>query len=249
MRRTKNTAMVLCSLLGSIGLFQASAQASVMHTLSGLSSVGTPVSFQAELSIVANTLTVKLSNLSSATSIAPNDVLSSYYFDIVNNASVRPTLTYVSAVGNVWLTNKNAADTLQTAGANLKALNSGDNTWQFKATNPALAPFMGFGLGTVGNGNLFPSNAFNGNITGGMDYSIYAGDVTTSNLHNRLLVKGPITFTFTGVSGFTESDISANAAFGMGTAPDSFLTNVPEPASLSLLSLGAMGLLRRRSQR
>ena len=220
----------------------APSGASVIQTVSGLSSVDNPVSFKAELAIAGDTLTVTLYNTSTVGSSAPNDLLCSYYFDIINSGSGRPTLTYVSAAGDVWLTDKKSADVLHTAGANLKAVNADDHTWQFKTFDTAENPFLGFGLGTVGNSNL--TNNFNGNIVDGMDYSIYAGDVTTQNLDDRLLVKGPVTFTFSGVSGFSEADISSSFVFGLGTAPDSLM---PEPGTLLLLAVGGvMALLRRK---
>ncbi len=225
----------------ALGVVPGPVHASVIQTASGLSSVGTPVSLKAELAITGDTLTVTLENTSTVGSSAPNDLLSSYCFDIINSESVRPALTYVSATGDVWLAHESLADVLQTASADLKAVNAEDYTWQFKTFNAALTPFLGFGLGTVGNSTL--TNSFNGNIVGGMDYSIYTGDVTTSNLQERLLVKGPVTFTFSGVSGFFESDISSSFVFGLGTAPD---TLIPEPATMALLALGGLALLKRK---
>jgi hypothetical protein len=225
------------------GLSIAPAQATVIHTWSGLSSAGVPVSFEANLTILGNTLTVNLLNNSPVHSQNPNDLLASYYFDIICN-NVRPTLTYSSAAGDVWLTDKNNPDSLVAANANLKAVIAGDFTWQFKNMNPALAPFLGFGIGTVGNMNLAPNN-FMGNIVDGMDYSIYKGDVTTSNLHNRRLVKDQAKYVFSGVSGCTEADIVTATAFGLGTAPDS-LQYSPEPATLALLAFGGLVLMRRR---
>lgn len=211
------------------------AHASVILSSSGLSSANVPITFQATLTISGNNLAIQLANNSPGSSLNPADVIGSFYFDIVNNVNARPTLTYTGATGDVYLGNSSGPDTLQTASANLKAVNAGDNTWQFKTMNSALTPSLGFGIGTVGNSNL--TNSFNGNIVGNIDYAIYTGDVTTSNLNNRLLVKDTATFNFTGVAGFTESDISRNFAFGLGTAPDSFLTT-PEPSAALLFILG-----------
>lgn len=235
---TLRAATLLAASILAFG-FTSQSNAGVILMGSGLSSANVPVAFKAELSISGNNLTIQLTNESPGSSLNPADVIGSFYFDIVNGSNVRPTLTYTGATGDVYLGDKNNPDPLQTAGANLMAVNPGDNTWQFKTMNPALVPFLGFGLGTVGNSSL--TNSFNGNIVGNIDYSIYKGEVTTANLNNRLLVKETATFNFTGVSGFTEDDISRNFAFGLGTAPDSFLT--PEPSTALLLVLGLFAQL------
>lgn len=239
-------AVIAYASLMLVLLIQAPSDGSVILIGSGLSSANVPVEFKAELAISGNNLTIQLTNQSPGSSLNPADVIGSFYFDIVNNMNARPTLTYTGATGDVYLGNSSGPDALQTAGANLMAVNSGDNTWQFKAMNAALTPFLGFGIGTVGNSNL--TNSFNGNIVGNIDYSIYKGDVTTSNLNNRLLVKETATFNFTGVNGFTENDISRNFAFGLGTAPDSFLTT-PEPSTALLIFIATCAhlvCLRRR---
>lgn len=222
------------------------SSAAVVQTVTGTSSAGVPFEFEASFSISGNLLTITLCNNSSTHSQNPNDLLSSFYFDVVNGLNQRPTLTYVSAVGDVWLTDRDAADTLSQANADLRAVDPNDHTWQFRTMSAASAPFLGFGIGTVGNSNLSP-NGFNGNIVGGMDYSIYAGDVTTSNLDDRLLVKECATFVFSGVSGFSEADISGASAFGLGTAPDS-VVYVPAPMGAGLLGLGMLAAARRRSR-
>ena len=88
---------------------------------------------------------------------------------------------------------------------------------------------------------------------GAIDYTIYKGEITTSNLDGKLLVKNTATFNFTGVSGFTEADIQLASAFGLGTAPDSFLTtSAPEPSSGVLLAIGlatSLGISRRSPQK
>jgi hypothetical protein len=234
------------------------AYATITFTASGDSSSGVPVSFKASLAISGNTLTVQLFNTSTQ-SKAPNGLLSSFFFDVVKGVNTRPTLTYVSAVGDVYLTSKLNPDTLQTANKNLIALNSNDDTWQYRSLTATSNPYYGFGIGTVGN-NDFGGNGFSGNIVGGMDYSIYAGDVDTQNLSGPdgcYLVKGKATFTFSGVSGFTESDIAHKATFGLGTAPDSLLpgvSTVPEPTTmlagvLLLLPFGASTLRKLRKDR
>lgn len=197
------------------------------------------------MSIVGDNLTIQLCNTSSQASLNPNDLLASFYFDIVGPGNTRPTLNYVSSNGDVWLADRDNPDTLVGPNANLRALVAGDHTWQFKTMNASVTPFAGFGIGTVGNNNLTPNN-FNGNITGGINYSIYAGDITTSNLNGQLLVKDCATFVFSGLTGFNESHISPIVHFGLGTAPDSLLTTIPAPGAAMLLGLGGLAAARRR---
>ena len=243
----RRTAMVITVALAAAGLRADPARAVVVHTASGLSSAGVPVTCEAHLMIVGDVLTVVFYNTSPVHTQNPADLCASYYFDIYNGANVRPVLVYQSATGDVWRAHRFSTDTLETMDADLKATEPFDRTWQFKSMNPAFAPFMGFGVGTVGNSAIGPNN-FNGNIVGNMDYALYAGDVTTANLDGRPLVKDHITFTFTGVMGFTENDIRPNFAIGLGTGPDGFL--VPEPATvIPLVVLLAMTVTRRRRRR
>lgn len=230
-------------LLGSI---IPPADASVVHSASGTSAKGVPVTFEAELTIVGDVLTVILTNDSPVATLNPDDVLGSYYFDILDDLSNRPSLTYLSATGDLYLPDKNGPDLLLALDADIQAIVPGDDSWQFRDMDASQTPSLGFGLGTVGNNGLSP-NGFMGNIVDGIDYSIYKGDITTANLHNKALVKDTATFTFSGLTGFTEDDISPAFAFGLGTAPDSLLT--PEPASALLLAAGALCLLRRKRVR
>ena len=216
-----------------------SAQASIIFSAEGTSGVGTIVKFKAELSISGDDLTVELTNESTEGAIAPDDLLSSFYFDIWDG-STRPTLTYVGATGDVWLADKDNPDTLQTTDADILADSAGDDTWQFRTMDETAAPLLGFGIGSVGNNNLAPNN-FQGNIVDGMDYSIYAGELTTQNLDNKLFVKDTATFTFAGLTDFDEGDIASEFAFGLGTAPDSLI--VPEPSIVLLLSIGIVGVV------
>ena len=112
------------------GLAAESTRASIIHSVSGISSAGVPVSFEAVLSISGDTLTVTLTNTSITASLNPNDVLGSYYFDIARGINQRPALSYSSAIGDVMLADKNAADTMFEAAADLMAVNAGDYTWQ-----------------------------------------------------------------------------------------------------------------------
>lgn len=241
--RRQCIALRLCVLLGAVGLLVQPAAATLSFVAEGVSAKGVDVRFQADLTIAGDILTIELLNDSPVDSLNPDDLLASFYFDIVNAEGDRPTLTYETAVGDTYKGVKNGPDTMLEAAADLTATQAGDGSWQFKVFDPDFVPNLGFGIGTVGNSNLSP-NGFDGNIVGSADYGIYKGDITTQPLSNPdRLVKGGAVFTFSGLSGFTEVDIASEYAFGLGTAPDSLLT--PEPATLVLLGLGGL-LLRRR---
>ena len=240
------TLWALVVVLGVIYLPARSAHGALFE-VSGKSSEGVDVAFSAELTISGDTPAIVLANSSPGPSLNPADILGSFYFDIVNDDGGRPTLTYASAIGDVYLGDKDNPDVLWSENADLMALAPGDDTWQFQTMDASQDPFLGFGIGTVGNSGLSPNN-FQGNIVDGMDYSIYAGDITTANMDNDLFVRDTATFTFDGLTGFTEADIVPRVVFGLGTAPDSYLVAVPLPAAalLGMLGLGAAGLKLRK---
>jgi len=235
---------------------------------SGTSAAGNPVQFQADLSITSGTLTIDLFNTSPVDSTAAADVLSSFYFDIVDGTS-RPSPKYDSAAGKVWKVISNALDEpfnykppLAAGGtgtytfadgvwphpphadSDLKATKAGDQTWQFRSLDPLAAPFLGFGIGTVGNSG-FPGNGFTPSIVGNgstmIAFSIYKnGNVTpVGNLKNEYLVHNHARFTFTNLGPFKESHIVPRVVFGLGTGPDSVIVAVPEPSGLLLAAFAA----------
>ena len=223
------------------------------------------VRFTADLTISGNNLTVVLTNDSlnhtngPSHSRNPNDLLSSFYFDIFDGTS-RPTLTYAGATGNVCLFMNAAIDNCAvtqepgdgSSEADLRAVVNNDDGWQLKQNLTLVmsgAPLT-FGIGTAGNNSMTP-NGFMGNIVDGIDYAIYAGTTGTAteggapSLNGSYLVHNTATFTFTGVSGFTEADIGPKALFGLGTQPDSTRL-VPEPSTGLMLAVGLLGLAYRR---
>lgn len=237
--------LLLIFIVGVLVVFSVqSAHATVIFLALGTSAEDVAVAFEARLTISGDDLTVILTNKSPVDSQSPADVLGSFYFDILKSSGVRPTLTYFSATGNTYKGVKNGADALVKAGEDLRAFVKNDDSWQFKSFNAASNPFLGFGIGTVGNSAMSP-NSFNGNIVGNANFMIYKGEITTQPLVNpSCLVKDTATFVFTGLTGFTEGDIVNRFAFGLGTAPDSLL--VPEPATICLLGLGGLAMVRRR---
>jgi hypothetical protein len=245
-----------CCAVLALGLLPAGAGA-VSFTFEGTTpDTLVDVRFTADLSISGDILTLVLGNDSlnhingASPSLNPNDLLTSFYFDIVDGFNNRPALVYATAVGDVCLTDMDVADdcTDTTNEADLRAFIAGDDTWQF---NSGMSLLLGtdtltFGVGTAGNNSLSP-NGFMGNVVDGFDYGLYAGDATTANLDNDLLTTGTITFTWSGATGFTDADIADEVVFGLGTQPDS-TGLVPEPSTGLLLGAGLLGLARRRSR-
>ena len=220
------------------------------------------VSAQATLSISGSTLSLVLANTSASNTTDPADALGSFYFDIAKGG-LRPTLAYQSANGPLYKLLKDAPDQAYyytpparaggsgtfTPGAgtsDLRALKDGDGTWQFKTMNATTMPFLGFGIGTVGNAG-FPGNGFDTDLVGKgnsmINFSIYhGGDIQPNgNLKDAYLLKnsGTFTFTFTGTNHWTEADIRREAVFGFGTAPDGRIVVAPEPSASALALLGA----------
>lgn len=236
-------------------LLPASAQATTSFVFEGTTpDTLVDVRFIADLTITGDILTIVLTNDSlnhvngASPSMNPNDILSSFYFDIFDG-SLRPTMTWVSATGDVYNGVLGASnDTVVQLGADLIADSGGaglTHLWDFRdsLTYTPGTELLTFGIGAAGNNSLSP-NGFSGAITDGVDQGIYAGDVTTNNLTLQL-VSGLATFTFSGLTGYTEADISNEVMFGLGTQPDS-TAFVPEPGTALLIGLGLCGLAFRR---
>ncbi len=159
----------------------------------------------------------------------------------MDDNGIRPTLSYSSAIGSLYKADKKRI--LLEEDTNLKASKK-DGGWEFKKHNVAPDSFMSFGINANGNKKKGPKNAK-------ANYAICTGDISKRSLAKLgAMVKDHATFTFTGLTGFTNADIQSSAAFGYGTAPDSFLLSDsfinPEPASVCLLAVGGFMLRRKR---
>ena len=231
--------------------------------VSGTSAAGNPVSFTATFTTAGDTLSLTLANTSTTPTSAPADVLSSFYFDLLQNG-VRPKLAYAAASGLVYEVLRDEADRfvpgrLPGGATDLRALTKDAGTWQFRAMNPGFPPGLGFGIGTVGNsniGSLVPGSTqtFDGPVVRGTAprsminlgiYSTGTGTATDINpvpgLDGARLVRTEAVFSFTSdkdLDSLTTTWVQGNVTFGFGTNPDSVL--LPEPASLSIASLGGL---------
>ena len=227
---------------------------------SGTSAAGNAVSFMATFTTSGSTLALTLVNTSLVPTRASDDVLGSFYFDVLQNG-MRPTnLTYAAAAGQVYEVRRNAPDSyvpgsLPGGATDLRALTKDAGTWQFRTMNPGFEPGLGFGIGTVGNSTLSPNN-FDPKFVDQADYTIYStgtrSDINpVGNLVDRLLVRGTASFQFNGLDPCRPVEIVDRFVFGLGTSPDSIIVTVPEPKGLAFVMPGLLAavlarLIRRR---
>lgn len=253
----------------AVSAFARHADAGLIFPVSG-SAAGSPVSFLATMTIAGDTLTVQLDNTSPVATSAAAQVLTSFYFDILSGTS-RPTLNYTGGSGFLYLVRSGTTDlpylyTPQTftpgsgTASDLRALNNGDQSWQFRVMTAASAPNLGFGIGTAANSTLSP-NGFTPAIVGQgntmINFGIYrGGDIEpTGVLDGRYLVRNSATFTFTGVTGYSESNIVDKVVFGLGTTPDgTFTVSLAEPGTWTMVAPAAVAVavgaaVRRRRRR
>lgn len=220
----------------------------------GTSAAGNAVSFMATFTTSGSTLSLTLVNTSLVPTRASDDVLGSFYFDVLQNG-MRPTLTYAAAVGQVYEVRRNAPDrfvpgSLPGGATDLRALTKDAGTWQFRTMNPGFPPGLGFGIGTVGNSALKPNN-FDPKIVDQADYTIYSTGTRSDidpvgNLAGRLLVRGTASFQFTGLNPTRPIEIVDKFAFGLGTSPDSIILAVPEPTAAAFVVSGLLAALLTR---
>ena len=219
---------------------------------SGTSAAGNPVSFRATFTVSGSNLSVVLTNTSLVPTQATDDVLSSFYFDVLQ-CGVRPHLQATAASGLVYKVVKGGSDVFAPGGlpggaTDLRAIAAGAGTWQFRTMDAARPPLLGFGIGTVGNSVLSPNN-FNPKIVNQADYALYSTGKGTDidpvgNLVGRLLVRGTAAFTFTGLDPKLPVCITDKFVFGLGTSPDStIVVSLPEPAAAALLVPGTLLVL------
>ena len=243
----KQTQAILVGLL-VLALSAAVARADLFEW-EGNSVEGTPIHVTADLSITGDELTINLANISGSSSLHPADVFTSFYFDLTKDVSgtiSRPSLLSFSGLGELYEGVVGLSNDIPVGGPGADDITS---LWLARADmDVTKTPFLGLGIGTVGNSDLGPNN-FPG--LGGLSAGIYAGEITTRNLTTNPatpLVKGLATFTlaFEDLSGYT---IGHRAAFGFGTAPDSIevaVAPVPGAALLCLLGLGVAGIRLRK---
>ena len=222
---------VLIFALGSVNL--ARADQFFQTTAGAVDTAGDPVAATANFSLSGTTLTLTLIN----TQTGMKDV--------------------GQALTDIFFTLSSGTATLSSqAGQLINVAADGS------ITNIAGTPAWGFGAATVNSINGFeacvicqggptssatPSEGILGPVSGDGKYDNANSSIAANGPHNPFIDQNGLILKFTVGSGVTVD----NVLFSFGTTPGDNV-GVPEPASLSLLGAGLLGLgikLRRRSKR
>ena len=225
---------------------QASAET---YTGTGTATDGgsSTVSAKAVFSVSGGTLTIVLTNISSSATPRPGATLTGIGFSITGSSpALDLSTTALTSGSKIWTssTSSNVTDALA-------------GSWTDKVDSSPPSGIK-YGVATTGaNGN------FNGNgiELGGSDpdYGIAAAGSFPGGFggspNQYPYIQDSLTFTFSGATGLDLSKLT-NVQFFFGTNGDYFAGKpdaVPEPSTLAIAGLGALGLigygLRRRRVR
>lgn len=242
---------------------RADASVTFSNTANGLSA-------SAMFTISGNTLTILLTNTDAASGTgAPKDaanVLSGLFFNLGSTTFTPVSATLPAGSSIIQTSNcdvNNCVGKTDVGGEWSYA--SGGASW-LSGTNQGIAS-AGYLNNNTSSGNFGTSatNYQSPAALDGIEFGIvpdgWAPFSGNGGLDNNALIEGSVQFVLNGVAGLTDADIK-NVYFTYGTAAGegtlvgttsgsqttsggASTGNVPEPALLSLLGLGALGIARR----
>jgi hypothetical protein len=130
---------------------------------------------------------------------------------------------------------------------------AGENSWNFSNAQNVGAGYTNFIPGAVGASLQFGATSFTGGATGLVStflLSITGSDLGVTNVFGQhgptesAYLNGTLWF---GSVGPNAPDFGSSASYGTwGDLPVITINTIPEPASLGLLAIGALALIRRR---
>jgi len=195
-----------------------------------------------DFSVSGNTLTIVLTNTTSGpVTQDQGNALTGIGFSITGSApSLSLSTIALTSGSDIWTS---------TSSHNTSNALSGSWTSQV-ASSPAPATGIQYGVATTGaNGNFNGGSISRGNAS--PDYGIISGPGSSVSGSKFPFIENSLTFTLSGASGLDLSKLS-NFRFFFGTDGGNLTTPqsvAPEPSSLGIAALGALGMLcyaRRR---
>lgn len=230
--KTKRLFIALAALV-----VPAASMAAVTFTATG-TDAGYNLAAKAVFSYSAGVLTVSLTNTAADPADVPSHTLSGVYWNLLGAPAL--TKNGVALGGGSTIVNPDGGTFAKKYG------------FKSSITNATLGVTNAYGLSSTGLGIFGKSEQFDSSGSGGSqiqgdDYNLIsaAGHANQPFLNSNPLVQDTVVFNL-NVASLNESDIS-NVVFHYGSAlDDPTIKSVPEPATMALLGLGALGFARRR---
>ena len=247
MKRYKRLTIAALAAL-TLALAAPSAQAGIVVFDGSAPGVGNNyLAARAEFECTANLLIITLTNISTAYTEIPAELLSGVSFDIAGSPVLTPVSVFI-APGSVTVNNAPTGPS------------PGEVSGEWAYRGDLNGPFNGaqYGINVNGQGDLFgPPHLFPGidldppASPNGMNYGIVSAGGIGPNANLPLtvepFVQNSVVITLSHNGGFTCEDIF-NVGFQYGTSQsEPFYPGdpIPEPATASLLLMGLAGLAAR----